>query len=222
MRNRSKRIDRKLAVLGAAAIVAALALAACYPGGPEDFGDIGVVVTLNDTNADYAGLQTYAMEDTVLALTNPDDSSSEPLNRIYDPMIIAEIHAQMQARGFALTTRPDTLLPDVAIMLGATQNNAYILYQTWPYYPGYWPGYGWGGYPSTGAVVYKEGSIIWIMADLRDFEVGDEGAEPPVLWAAGINGALEGEGTNTEDGIITGIRQGFTQSPYIQASEVQE
>ena len=61
---------------GALALAAALTLAACYPGGPEDLGDIGVALTQFDSNANFTGLRTYAMEDTVVALINPDDRSA--------------------------------------------------------------------------------------------------------------------------------------------------
>ena len=219
MRTRCFRWNRRHGALAVLLLAALLTLAACYPGGPEDLGDIGVALTFFDQNADFSGLRTYAMDDTVIALINPDDDSSRPLNRIYDPVILAEIQAQMAARGFVREMDPETNPPDVGLFVGATQNDAYILFRYWAYPPGWWgPGWGWGYPPSTGAVRYKEGSIIWFMADVREAGSLPPGGEVPVIWQAAINGALDSS-DQIESGIQTGIRQCFTQSPYIRATE---
>ena len=81
MKQTSRRIHwrndwRKAGLLAGLALALVLGLAACYPGGPEDLGDIGVVVTIKDPQANFSGLMTYAMEDTVVALVDPDDDSS--------------------------------------------------------------------------------------------------------------------------------------------------
>jgi len=210
---------RKFCVLGALGLSAALflGLGGCYPGGPENLGEIGMVVTLQNPDGNFAGLRTYAMDDTVRPLVNPDDPSSEPLDPELEALILSELHSQMVARGFTLEANPENNTPDVHVLVGAVQSDAYIAYSYWPYYPGYW-GPGWGypgyGYPGVGAIVYKQGSVLWTMVDLRE---ASEEVDPVGLWYAGLNGALTGGGTSPTVDIPNGIRQAFAQSPYIQA-----
>jgi|GEM_PF-353914 len=211
--------SRRLALAGLLVILA-VGLAACYPGGPEDLGEIGLVLTWDNPESDYSGLQTYAMPDTVLPLSNPEDDSSEPLDRRYDRLILDTIAAEMDSRGFVRELDPENNTPDVVVQVGASQNDAYLLFTYWGY-PGYgWPGYGWG-YPSTGAYQFKQGSIFWNMTDYRNVDPSDPGDNEetvPVMWISGLNGALTGTGTNPTAGIPNGIRQAFTQSPYIKAT----
>jgi hypothetical protein len=213
---------RLLLILSVTGLLAAVfALSGCYPGGPQDLGDIGLALTYRTQEADYSGLMTYAMPDTVIALVNPDDDSSEPLDRRYDDLILTEIAAQLDARGFQRILDPDeNNVPDVIVTAGAVQSDAYLVFQYWGY-PGYgYPGWGWGypGYPVTGVVQFKQGSIVWTMVDIRGLDPAGDGSEDAtVLWLAGINGAMTGTGTNPQGDIPRGIAQCFIQSPYIQA-----
>ena len=211
--------SKSLRLAGGGLLLAlAIGLAACYPEGPEDLGDIGLVLTIDNPEGDYTGMQTYAMPDTVLPLINPDDGSSEPLNRTFDALILETIAAEMAARGFTRVD-PDTMesFPDVVVQVGGAQRDAYLVFTYWGY-PGYgWPGYGWG-YPTTGVYQFQQGSLLWNMTDYRNVDPDNPDDIVPVLWVAGINGAITGTGTNPEVGIPTGIRQGFAQSTYIKAS----
>jgi hypothetical protein len=206
----------------ASGLLLALALVGCYPGGPEDLGDIGMALTFKAPQGDFSGLQTYAMPDTVLALINPDDDTSEPLDRSYDGTVLAQIANQLESRGFTRIDNPDeSNRPDVLVAVGAVQSDAYLVFTYWGY-PGYgwgYPGWGYPGYPSYGAVKYKQGSIVWTMIDVRDVTPGGDAAEEvSALWVAGLNGALSGSGTNPARDIPQGIAQCFTQSPYILVS----
>jgi len=213
-------------VLGLGAMTAlllALVLAGCYPGGPQDLGDTGLAITFKSPTADYSGLHTYAMPDTVLALINEGDDSSEPLDRRWDEDILTEIAANLESRGFVRILDPDeTNVPDVVVQVGAVQSDAYLIFSYWGY-PGYgwgYPGWGWGypGYPSTGAYKYKQGSITWTMLDIRELDpASPDPDDATVIWVAGLNGALSGTGSNPESGIPNGIGQCFDQSTYIQA-----
>ncbi len=200
-----------------------MGLAACYPSGPEDLGDIGLVLTWDNPQGDYTGLQTYAMPDTVLPLINPDDDSSTPLDRTFDALILETIAEEMATRGFTRELDPENNKPDVVVHVGASEKDAYLVFTYWGY-PGYggWPGYGWG-YPTTGYYKFQQGTILWNMTDYRQVDPdnpADDEEIVPVLWVAGINGALTGTGTNPEVDIPIGIRQGFAQSTYIQADTV--
>lgn len=207
-----------LLILGISTALAFL-VCACYPNQPEDLGDIGLALTFDNPDGNYSGLMTWAMEDTVMALINPGDDSSEELNRIYDESILETIAAEMDKRGFQRILPVNGDLPekpDVVIRVGAVQSDAWVGYVYWGY-PGWgYPGWGWG-YPSTGYYKYKQGTILWTMADWR--EATDPDDVTPILWVAGLNGALTGTGSGSPvTRIPNGIRQCFTQSTYIQAT----
>jgi hypothetical protein len=196
-------------------------LPACYPGGPKDFGDIGVVVTWYDQDADFDGLSTYAMVDELEDLSNPDNESAEPISPQDALIILDEINSQMVEAGFILETDPENNLPDVYVFAGATRYDSYVAFQQWYGYPGYWGGGGWGYpgyYPGTGYVKFEEGTIILEMVDLRDVVDDPDAGDVDSLWYGAVNGALTGEGTDPEADIRKGIDQCFKQSSYIQGS----
>lgn len=202
----------------AAAVMMILGLAGCYPGGPESTGDLGVVVTLKDPEANFQGLATYGMEDVVHELDNPDGSST-PIDPQFDQYILDALQSQMAAAGFTRIMAPDTGAnkPDVWLSVGAVESEVWVYYYGW----GGYPGYGWGGYyPSyVGTASYMQGTVVWQMFDIRNVDDPTApGAAPPVAWLGVINGALNSSASATEASITTGINQGFAQSPYIAAS----
>ncbi len=207
---------RLLRLIAAGALLPLFLLPACYPGGPQDLGDIGVVLTWHDEGADYSGLSTYGIVDEVEDLSNPDDSGSDPISPIDAIIILDEVNKQMVEAGFVLEPEPENNEPDVYVLVGATTNDAYVAFQQWYGYPDYWGG-GWG-YPGTGYVQFREGTIVLEMVDLRN--LNNDGGLPDVtsLWYAGINGALTGGGTDPEADIRKGIDQSFKQSSYLEAS----
>ncbi len=221
MRNQSKA---RLLLLGAGLLLA-LVMGACYPNQPEDLGDAGLVITIDNPEGNYTGMLYWAMPDTVIALINPDDNSSEPLSRQYDDTILETIAQRMAGRGFVRVYEPsfddgDTV-PHVVVDVGAVQSDAWIDFIYWGY--GYWgyPGYGWG-YPQTGSYKYTQGTVMWVMTDWRGVTEDNQDNPDlvtPVLWAAALNGALTGTGANNPGvAIPNGIEQAFTQSTYIKAS----
>ncbi len=217
--------NARLLLVLAASLLLALVLGACYPNQPEDLGEIGLSITFDNPDGDYSGLRYWAMPDTVKPLINPNDDSSEPLDRRYDSIILEKIAFEMAARGFARVYDPgfaagDTF-PDVVVNVGAVQSDAWVgyIYFGYPYW-GY-PGYGWG-YPSTRYYKYTQGTILWTLADWRGIDednVDDPDNVTPLLWVAGVNGALKGTTSgNPSQTIPAGIGQCFTQSTYIQAT----
>jgi hypothetical protein len=201
----------------ASVLVLLLAVAGCYPGGPEALDEIGTVVTQRNPEGRHDGLGTYAMEDTV-ALLSLDTSSAAPLDPRFDPAILDEIQVQMENAGFRRVD-PAVERPDAWVAVGAVQSEVWVYWQTWNYWGGYWGG-GWG--PSYGSSVsaasFMQGSVVWQLFDLRGLpDPIPPDPEPVVNWIAGINGAIQGSAT-TEAGIREGIRQAFRQSPYIEAT----
>ena len=194
-----------------------LGLAACYPGGPENLGDLGIVLTLKSPEANFAGMMTYAMEDTVAELKKPGDDSSIPIDPQFNPIILDELQVQMEKAGFTRELDPAANKPDVWLSVGAVESEVWVYWYSW----GYWGGYpGWGGYypPYAGATSFQQGTVIWQLHDLRGIDdPTNPDSKPPLNWIASINGALQSNTSTTASDLRSGIQQGFTQSPYIAA-----
>ena len=208
---------RKAGILAALAVALVLGLAACYPGGPENLSDIGIVVTFKDPDGSFSGLMTYAMEDTVVELKNPDDDSSEPIDPKYNPWILDELQTQMHNVGFKRIINPDVgdSIPDIWLSVGAVESTTWIYWYNWGYYGGY-PGWGWYYPPYVGAASFQQGTVIWQFHDLRGVDdPTDPEALVPLTWIGVLNGAIQS--STTEANIRDGIQQAFVQSPYIAA-----
>jgi hypothetical protein len=220
MKQTPRRIDRRNAgMLAVLAVVLALGLAACYPGGPENLGDLGVVVTYQNPEGNFKGMMSYGMEDTVVALIDPEDDSSEPIDPQYNPWILDEIQSQMEAAGFTREMDPETNKPDVWISVGAVESEVWVYWYNW----GYWgyPSWGWYYPPYVGAASFQRGTLIWQMHDLRGIDdPTDPDVKPPLNWIAAVNGALESN--PNESRTRQAISQAFTQSPYIAASSAKK
>jgi len=199
-------------------VAIALLLAGCYPGGPESLDDLGLVVTQKNPKANHTGLLTYAMEDTVVELNDPNASSSEPLDRQFDQVILEEIQTQLADAGFRRVDY-ERERPDAWVRVGAVQSEVWVYWYSWGYRGGYWgSGYGGPSYPSMNTASFTQGTVTWELLDLRGVpDPIPEDPDPVVNWVAAINGALQGSST-TETGIQNGIQQAFTQSPYIEAA----
>ena len=203
-----------LAVL--AILAGALLLAGCYPGGPESLDEIGLVVTSKNPEGNQSGLLTYAMEDTVVELGGSGDDSS--YNHQHDDVILFELQDQMAAAGFQRVD-PDVERPDAWLAAGAVVSEVWYYYQTWGYMGGYWGGgYYPPYYPTGGVGKFDQGTVTWVLLDMRGLpDPIPPDPEPVANWLGAVNGALQSE-SQVESGIRTGIRQAFAQSPYIAAS----
>ena len=218
MKHPFRHLDRRRAgVLVALTVALVLGLAACYPGGPDNLGDLDVIVTLKNPTGDFANMMTYAMEDTVVELKIPDDDSSEAIDWRFNAIILEEIQGQMAKAGFTREMDPGTDKPDAWVSVGAVESEVWVYTYSW----GYWGGYpGWGGYypPYISATSFQQGTLVWQMHDLRDVEdPSAPGAEPALNWVGSINGALNKYTSSSGTELRAGIQQGFTQSPYIAA-----
>ncbi len=212
-----RRLDRRRArVLAVLVVAMVLGLAACYPGGPENLDELGIVLTLKNPEGDFTDMMTYAMEDTVVALIKDGDTSSVAIDPQFNPIILEELQTQMKNVGFSREMDPASNKPDVWLSVGAVESEVWLYWYTWGYY-GY-PGWGWYYPPYVGTTSFQQGTIVWQMHDLRGIDdPTDPEAEPPLIWVGSINGALSNTASSTEADIRGGIRQGFVQSPYIAA-----
>jgi hypothetical protein len=192
-----------------------VALGACYPGGPQDLDDLDLVLTFRDREASFAGLMSYAMLDTVFEL-DVDNSGAEPLDPKYNPTILESLQRNMAARGFVREPDPENNPPDVWLEVGAIKSDVWVYWYNWGYYP---PGWGCCYYPpSMGTAKFDQGSIVWQMLDLRNYDPADPDAKAPVMWYGGINGALSSSNSTNHEKIAAGIDQGFAQSSYVIAA----
>lgn len=205
--------DRRTWGRAVLAAVIILGLAGCYPGGPEDTSDFGVVVTIKNPDADYQGMMTYGMEDIVHELS---PSNATTVNPKWTPVILDELQSQMAAAGFTRIAEPGLgpNKPDVWLSVGAVQATEWYYTYGW----GGYPSYSWGYYYPYYMVpqFYEQGTVLWQLHDLRNIDDPTvEGAAPPLTWLAAIRGVLNYDNEVNEAGIRTGIQQGFAQSPYI-------
>jgi len=216
MNDKGRKSSNRARVAGGLAVaVALLGLAACYPGGPENSGDTGLVITSSVPDANYDGMRTYAMEDTVWAL-DLDNPNADQLDPRYNAAILEELRAGMSAAGFTdVTADTATVTPDVWLLAGSVEGEIWYYY-SWGGYPGY-PG-GWYYPPYVGVGSFTKGSVLWTLVDYRGYDPGDPDGVLPTLWYGALDGALANSASTNESRIRTGIRQGFTQSPYIKAA----
>lgn len=193
-----------------------LGLAACNPGGPESLDELGLVLTFHDPDLSYAGLHTYAMEDTVVGLGEGD-----PIDIQFNPTILTALQDNMAARGFTREMDPANTKPDLWLAVGTVEATVWVQWYDWGYWGGYYPP-GWGGgyYPPyTGVASFQQGSVVWQMLDLRGVQLPiEQDTEPTAIWVGGINGAIKSSDVANHAAITNGIDQAFAQSAYIVAT----
>jgi len=203
MKMSRKNRNRALAAL----LVAAAAFAACYPSPDLNIEDYDTVVTVVADSADFSGLSTYFLPDTVFQ--KPEDGS---ISRQFDELIIEEIDRNMQQLGYVNVELPaDTV--DLLVLASVITRAEYAAYLGWPYF-----GAGLGGqinYPTAGVrYAYTVGTVTIDMVDAEDFDPDNEDFN--VLWTASINGPLEQDRNNKGERVTNGIDQAFAQSPYLK------
>ncbi len=207
---------------------AGLVLFGCYPQEIESVRELTSVVTHYDEDYDFGSKSTYFLVDSLALYTNiedPDISEEEIL--AFQEVVMSEIAAQLEARGFtrltetqAEATPPDLVVTAAAI---ATLQDGTAWYPGggwwwWGYPPGWgwdpWWGWyyppGWGGYPVYYS--YTTGSLLMFIAD---YENADQIIDDmvPLEWNGAINGLLNND--PTEARIRELIAQAFEQSPYL-------
>ena len=196
---------------------------ACHPGEPNGPAQLDVVATAHDDTVNFAGIGTFVMPDSVVAIVPPESvATSLPFDHTYDQLILDGVAAQLTALGYTrLPSFDPNNPPDVAVLIrGVAVRNTdiYVSYPWWGYWGWYgWPccyGPGWGvGYPVVSASQYDVGTIAVDMWDLRR---SDPVAETlPAIWTAVMRGLLGGSATDAPFRIDQAIDRAFAQSPYL-------
>jgi hypothetical protein len=124
-------------------------LMSCYPNGPSATGELDVVATYFDDEANFATIRTFGMPDSIVHIQDSTNQDIE-ISRQYDEQILAHVRNHLENLGYDYideteidTTDPSTK-PDVIVTVGATASKNYAGYTSYPWY-GYWGWYpGWG------------------------------------------------------------------------------
>ena len=211
--------------LRAAAAILLAGVTSCYPGDINSVGEADLVVTFFDSTADFDGIGTFAMPDTIVRID--DDGGSGSANPSVDAQVLAEIEAQFTALGYQLVDVGGAE-PDVIVLTTAARVDIdYWVAGGWWDYWGWWPGWGpgWGpccygpgygpGYP-WGPVYGGTQSIGTLVITMLDPDkTPAQEMEIPAIWAGAINGLLAGSDASILSRIEGLIEQAFVQSPYL-------
>lgn len=194
-----------------------LGVASCYPGDVTSLSELDIVLTFQNPETNYAGLQTYAIADTVVQLD--EDSSEVQIDHSYDDDVVDKVRARLDGYGWTEVDYPDET-PDVLVLASAVADE----YTAYTYYPGYWWGY-WGwyypcyycypGYPSYITVTqYDAGTVFIDMIETASISLGDSTTQ--FAWTAGVNGVLGSSSSSTVQRVLAGLDKAFNQSPYLE------
>jgi len=198
------------------AAAAVMMLAACYPGGADTLTDFDSVTTQHDPAANFSGLHTYAMPDSVGELPV---SAVPALDHSNDAAIVAKVAANLDARGWT-RVNPSPTTPDVQVVVYATLGPSvlWIPFAFSDAFPG-WPGF--AGYDSTWRVfypwardreVFDGGSVRIDMLDARNPDIANHRLR--ALWSGAVVGVPSTAQSNLQR-INQGIDQVFAQSLYL-------
>lgn len=204
-----------------------MGLTACHPGSVENVEELDVVLTNYVKDADYVSIQTYAMPDEVFDLGEFVEGDVEEWDRELDDTILTAAASNMDALYTRIQPNPDDpdnpwspwpgnpdgTEPDVILLVGGLTGTGYILYQYYPWWPGwgwYPPGWGWY-YPWVGTQQFRTGTIVLNMLFLEDLDPEEQLI--PGIWQGILDGVAEGG--NGEQRVTRGIDQAFQQSPYL-------
>jgi hypothetical protein len=201
----------EVAVLGAVSL-----LGGCRPGYYYDFYDqTDLILTVPEPGRDFGPLASYGLWPEVIDLSNGVENPIEIDHDRVDPALLEAVEQNMDASGYTKVADPEADEPDIVAIVGVVaQENWYLYSYSYWYYDWYWyyPGY----YPPVYAVSYPSGSAIVMLVKPDEATIEDDGSKhAPVIWVAGIWGALSDSATNNIGRAADGVDQAFDQSPYL-------
>ncbi|MBD8489378.1 DUF4136 domain-containing protein [Echinicola sp. CAU 1574] len=201
----------------------------CTPNGAEFVDELDLVLTVEDPDVNYDDYETYYMPDSIVLISNDNNSK---LDKVTEQLILVKIDEHFQQMGWEKRVNAETDGSDVVLLVSVIDLVNFQIVGWWDYW-GWWPGWGWygpvyppggwyPGYPGGccyfgGVYSYREGTLIIEMVDPNNATANSD-SEPdplPILWAGGLNGLLEGSQSNLNNRIDRGLDQIFTDSPYL-------
>ena len=221
-------------LLAAIAVVGVFgAMAAC-----SDDDDIiipaGSVVTFADSSFDFTQLHTFALADTVAHLVNVG-VNPVPTTTAFDQTILAQVRADLLARGYVEIAEPSQTRPDFVVLTGVSASDNYNAFITsnWFTYWGTSPIWGWlpGGVDPSWTIIYpwfNAGAIVTFQRSTLIVTIVPTNAGPVVnpllaqkeiraVWA-GVATSLLGQDNITQANVQNAINIMFQQSPYLTNS----
>jgi hypothetical protein len=200
------------------AAMAVIVTAGCDVTNPGE-APFGSVITLVDSaNPSLTTARTFVMPDTVIEA----EGSTFNFDHANDQQVVDRVRQHLLALGWHEVSGAGAV-PDVIVLNAATTRIetgvAYFgWFDSWGYLPYWGPSvdgsWAWG--LPAGAVPYAfpAGTLVTVMLDLRTTRAGDANRQIPLLWAAAIDGIVNG--SSTIDRVLDGIDQAFVQSPYLR------
>jgi len=179
-----------------------------------------IVATSRSKNANFSSYSTFFIADTISRISNEVGNQDTVITGPVAQQVVGEIKAQMTARGYTFLPRPGR--PDLEMRaLAIKQVNTGVAYPPgwWWGYPGY-PGgcWYWGCYPPYYPVYptvyqYNVGDFIMETYDMKN---ADENNNLQDIWYVQLSGVLSSTDATNVQRTIDGLKQAFTQSPYVQ------
>jgi hypothetical protein len=205
---------RRLWLAGMVLTVAlgALVLAACYPGDINSVTELDIVVTQFDSTHVWITSSTFFMRDTVLHLEDTlDPGNNIPLSRAFDTLIIDETRAGLVGYGYVETQ--DSTAASYIVAVSASAFRVTTVNVWYPWYPCCYGGWGWYYPPVASVSSYESGTLNIDQFDIQNADSTNQIV--PVPWLARMNGVLGTSASTTQMRLRDGIRQAYTQSPYL-------
>lgn len=205
-------------------LILTFTIGACNPDGAEYVDELDLVISVKNDTVDFSKYPSYTLADTIIFFSTDGSSSLSSSNEAF---ILSEVDSRMKENGWT----PADSGGSVVLLVSVLENVQTSIYTGWWDYWGgwygwdyYYPGGGWyyPGYPGgyccyTSVYTYRKGTLLIEMLDAnQSVEVaGQVPMEVPVLWAAGINGLLEGSKANIRNRVESSLDQIFSDSPYL-------
>jgi hypothetical protein len=212
-------------VIALACACASLFFLSCAPDtGFNTVESTDLVLTIYDSNFNYATLSTYAMPDSVMHIYDPENPpDDDEINREYDELILTTVENDMKAFGYVEESNPAQDTADVYVVVAVTTTEYTGV--GWAPGSGYWWGYpgwgwgpGWGWYYPPGYYYQYNFSTGTILVSFWDGKASTD-ETIVVRWSAALNGLLSSSSSGTANRITRGINQAFEQSPYLKQTQ---
>lgn len=223
-----KRILRLMVFL----LPISLAIFSCHPEYDATVEELDLAITKFDEDQDFGDLQTFYMPDTIVYISDEEESMAISVDHSQEEHILAKVRENLIDLGWTEVegSEDESIDSDVSIMISVLETDVSYYYYYWwdywywyPWYPysaNYWWGYPiWPGpiYPTYG---YTVGTVFIDMVNMNKIEFPEFDPENPkfqipFVWTGAVNGILSGSDKNIESRLTKQIDQVFTQSTYL-------
>jgi len=194
-----------------------LALAGCYPGGPEYVEDLDAVYTTYDTEFDFQSRNTYARPDKIVVDVEIEDGDTTfvYMKDAFAEPLLDQIDDHMAELGWTLVDIEDG--PDVLLTPAGLKSTTFFYSYWYDWWYGGWYGGYWGWYypPYVTISSYTTGSLIITIAD-PNVEDDSPINQSQAAWVCVANGLYTGAYDVSR--LTTALNDAFSQSPYLKTN----